>query len=237
MLQKNGEDFLEEIKKDLNLSVGLVNQNLEAKIGFNTALAHLNLLEKQEKIEEENVLVWDSGGGSFQIADKEGPVFMGQLGSSVVTSYLAKIKNKAINEILNPISEEEEEKLNKKITLELSKLQVNEEKINSSKSLISIGEHVSAFAILKRVREVFNEAEIKDENSFTLEETEALIKKCLNKSKQFFEENKVDQTEMVVPKLCLLKCVLTKLNIKEFKYLPTTGGCSGFILLKLREEV
>lgn len=234
-IAKNGAEFLREIKKDLNLSVGLVDQALEAKIGFNTALAHLSLLKNRTEINEKDILVLDIGGGSFQVSNKEGPVFMGQLGSSVVKSYLAEIKKCDVNDALNPVTEEEQASLQKRIMAYLKKIAVDEKLINMEKTLVSIGEYASPFAALQRVREIFDADKIKDEQIFQLTETDGLIKKCLNKSTTFFEENKVYRSESVVAKLTFIRCVMEAVGIREFRFMRAPGGCTGYILLKLHE--
>ena len=74
---KNGEDFLRRVETETGLKIKLISQELEAKLGFLTGKAALmtidgeTLNDKFDYNEEKDLVVYDSGGGSFQITWKD----------------------------------------------------------------------------------------------------------------------------------------------------------------------
>jgi exopolyphosphatase/guanosine-5'-triphosphate,3'-diphosphate pyrophosphatase len=58
----NGSQFIETVKRELGIPFSVISQDEEAQIGFVTACAAV------PDIAVSNVLSWDSGGASFQIA-------------------------------------------------------------------------------------------------------------------------------------------------------------------------
>ena len=82
---KNGEEYLSKIAR-LGIGIRTVTQEMEAQLGYNTAL----VLLKNSKPEFSPV-VWDSGGASFQITRMHQGnllVYMGRLGTSVSNAIL-----------------------------------------------------------------------------------------------------------------------------------------------------
>lgn len=104
---KNGKEFADFMSKVFHFPIVVINQKEEAILGFIAAV-------KEEQQNLENIVVWDIGGGSMQMAmlaergDYE--IFYGDLASVSFSTYLIeKVKGLKISQIQtpNPISQEE----------------------------------------------------------------------------------------------------------------------------------
>lgn len=128
---KNGSQYLDKIRA-LGIHVILVAQDLEAELGFSSALAMAGISPEAGH----NYCVWDSGGASFQITYKsysssspsssiasssaDMQAFMGSIGTSVsLKIFLEEVRSLTMNQpltsdttnsqsnIINPISNAE----------------------------------------------------------------------------------------------------------------------------------
>jgi exopolyphosphatase / guanosine-5'-triphosphate,3'-diphosphate pyrophosphatase len=92
---KNGEAYLERVR-EMGIPVVLVSQDLEAELGYKTAVAMASILQHGPPVgiaEARAPIVYDSGGASFQITTEEtgeGPLiaYTGRLGTSVSVGIL-----------------------------------------------------------------------------------------------------------------------------------------------------
>ena len=66
---ENGEEVLERVRSEIEIDVQMVSQELEGRLGFLTAKA-----VGPADVKAEELIAWDSGGGSFQITNKSGKV-------------------------------------------------------------------------------------------------------------------------------------------------------------------
>ena len=123
---KNGEDFLRRVETETGLKIKLISQELEAKLGFLTGKAALmtidgeTLNDKFDYNEEKDLVVYDSGGGSFQITWKdrcnkpEGSICMEERLNTVLKPNglaptlhdLLKLQNKDQQATPNPVTYE-----------------------------------------------------------------------------------------------------------------------------------
>ena len=105
---KNGRDILRHFEQTLGVRFQILPQDEEGELGFLTAKA------LYPEISSDDLLSWDSGNGSFQIAGKENDnleVYEGPLGHGTVRVMLSKnVRSEPIlkaHESGNPISRHE----------------------------------------------------------------------------------------------------------------------------------
>lgn len=96
---RNASQLAEMIKDQLAIPVHIISQEEEGILGFMTATA-------AAEADPDNVVVWDTGGGSFQITAKSGEdyiVYRGRLGRVPVKNlFISSIKGKNIEEVRTP---------------------------------------------------------------------------------------------------------------------------------------
>jgi len=102
---KNGKALADRIKEELGVTIFIIPQNEEAKLGFDSAIAH-------SKGDQETAVVWDIGSGSFQFSWKvadEIHSYTGKLGKVPTKNIVLAIQGKELNEKSspNPISQED----------------------------------------------------------------------------------------------------------------------------------
>lgn len=91
---KNAPEFLQRIRKELDISIQVISQQEEALLGFNGALT------ASENPHREQMLVWDIGGGSMQMTavdpSKPDPfmIYQGHLASVEFKNYIATVVQK-----------------------------------------------------------------------------------------------------------------------------------------------
>ena len=103
----NGRKFAQQIELETGVTVKVISQDSEAKIGFAAATT---IASKAIR----NIIVWDIGGGSMQMSAYEGNnkflIYEGQLASVTYKDYvMGQIQNKTTNDKSspNPISKED----------------------------------------------------------------------------------------------------------------------------------
>lgn len=104
-LAKNGPELAERIAHEAHVPVTIVSQVEEGILGFISAV-------NEVEVDVDRVVVWDFGGGSFQITAKsEGQykVYQGRLGKTPMKNALLRIQGKDIQPLMspNPISKAE----------------------------------------------------------------------------------------------------------------------------------
>ncbi len=82
----NAGEFLERINEECDVEVSIATQALEGYVGFLTAVSNA------PTISEKNIISWDNGGGSFQVATKmsNGKImtYEGPIGNTVAVQTL-----------------------------------------------------------------------------------------------------------------------------------------------------
>ncbi|MGB7128726.1 MAG: hypothetical protein WBD50_06545 [Candidatus Rhabdochlamydia sp.] len=101
-LSKNGKEVADKIHEEFEIPVAIISQKEEGALGFLTAV-------NTAKIDPENTIVYDQGGGSFQVTYKEGDSYItyeGKVGKVVSKLKLLEIQNKdpAASFSPNPVS-------------------------------------------------------------------------------------------------------------------------------------
>jgi len=102
----NGPSSIEMLAKESGIKIHVIDQDKEAQIGFYGALA-------STRLDQEDVVVWDIGGGSMQFVAKpkknqEFLVYKGKLASNLFkNTIITKLQNKKLNGVIsspNPMS-------------------------------------------------------------------------------------------------------------------------------------
>lgn len=102
-LSKNGQEFADRIAQELNVHIRIIPQHEEASLGFQNAV-------EQSNGDPDNAVVWDIGGGSFQITWKEAGeynFYMGSFGKVPMKNLIiSDVQGHSVNEVFtpNPIS-------------------------------------------------------------------------------------------------------------------------------------
>lgn len=215
-LAKNGQEILDRIKLELDLTIHLIPQSEEGEIGFISAIAATGL-------QNEDVISWDSGAGSFQISNfNEGKIeFYGtEFGIVNAIDALLQIQGKsyAAGDTTNPVRMEEIKKVVTAIQQKLPELP--NWLINKSKPVIAVG-GISIFSI----------AEIAlKKTTFSKKEIWEAIGKLCNKTDEELASFKVPP-RAIVSGLIFLYSVMDHCKIDEVKYCRTNGSCEGILII------
>jgi len=81
----NGKETLWKLKKESNIDIRVITQELEAKFGY------LGAKIKHKFSNKDNILVWDIGGGSMQMTYIEDGIYHHYLGKVASVSFKEKI--------------------------------------------------------------------------------------------------------------------------------------------------
>jgi hypothetical protein len=187
----NGHEFLSKVRS-MGLPVTVVSQELEAELGYATALA--------STINGDRCIAWDSGGGSFQIStvvnsgesssdlssDDIGKLsmYMGTIGSSVATATLIKLQSGGAERTSpNPVSIEEVHLL---IETLKNKMEHVPTWLFNASEVIAIGGPNSIFQLACKILSVLKGSAGSDAvNSFTIADINTAINECVNKSDDY----------------------------------------------------
>ena len=224
---KNGAAFLSRVK-DLGLEVQIIAQEQEAMLGYLSGL-------RMRACGEDSVVVWDSGGGSFQITSRlpgESSLsyYMGSIGALSSHKLLVEDvcgRKLALTKTVNPVSKEDCEKL----------LGLLEEKLTQAPAwllrndVIAIGASNSVFQLALRVLRHMKNSE--SETLLTLSTATEALNFCVHKTDGELDfardfEN-ADPVTLLVPKLCLLVAVMRKASLNSVFPVHCIGSCIGIL--------
>lgn len=99
-IAKNGQQVAQRLFEKSGVFIKILSQKEESALGFHNAIEH-------SKGVSETAVVWDIGGGSFQVSWKEGDEinsFMGQFGKVPTKNLVLAVQNKSKDKSPNPIS-------------------------------------------------------------------------------------------------------------------------------------
>lgn len=211
----NGPKFLKEVEAETGLTISLLPQEEEGRIGFASAIAASN-----ESLE--NVIAWDSGSGSFQISTLIGgklQVYGAEFAYVPALQALFTLRGQphSLDKSPNPVSTDDALKLIETIGQKLPK--IPEWLAENNKRIIAIGGNTSIFAA----------AAIESGNStFTKQEVmEALLATC-NKSDE--ELSYFPEPHEVVIDFALLYAVMDHTGIEQVTHCETNGATEGMLV-------
>lgn len=237
----NGPAFVERIRNELSLAVRVVDQSVEALLGFRTACA-LSAIPQWE------LVMWDCGGGSFQLVAApeglDGPLQMhlGALGDAVATAMLVELQGRSFTaaQSPNPVQLSEAQELTTRL---VQRLPSTPAWLRDSEGVVAIGGRNSMFFLLadmmlKGLVAVDGcKVEADDEGypeSCTITATIAhlaieAVAGCLEGelSARWCWRPNSDPPSMVVPKLCLIAASMEGFGLRTCRWRRTVGNCPG----------
>lgn len=228
---KNGGDYLARLKRELGVELRIVSQVEEGEIGFTTAVGSAG-----SSVDPGRLIAYDSGAASFQITARGGAdgsilVYEGPWGSSsVLAEMVEKVQHKSFKECqsANPASPDDARALVDLLCASFppaprwltDALKAGEgSSAPAASAVVGIGERTCIFAMAHTALGKF---------TFTQDDIWSAIESTCHKSNE--ELAGFPESEMVVPKLCLLYAVMRFFAMTEILYAPTNGSCRGIIL-------
>jgi hypothetical protein len=254
----NGQLFLDKIRS-LGITVSVVSQELEAELGYATALAVGGISPSL------GCIAWDSGGASFQITsrqsgdnkEKEGlHMYMGALGAGVATAALIEtVRGQKLSDVAspNPVSSDEANRLVQELQ---GRIPPAPAWLQGAEEVIAIGGPNSIFRLVcdvltalrdegsdQRALSPDRDSEHTDcvnynkgtaVHTFTAENVKAALTECLDRSDEYLMKyvsfEHADPPTIIAPKLALLYAVMTHARIGKVKALSAIGSCGGLLI-------
>lgn len=254
----NGPSFLRELEAATGVTLQVVSQEEEARLGFQTALAavetqaasqadsevvtvpsdhvdravnqHSAMAVELPATEDGHLVVWDSGGGSFQIV--RGPAVLGDASAMPDASYLgpfasANALRMCVEDVQggrfddtaspNPVSVDHSTRLIEVLQRALPSPQPVW--IRAAPAAVAIGSTNSIFYLATDILGVttFTAAMVKDAIGRVVGHTDEALQAA------WCRHPRSDPSSLVVPKLCLLYAVMMGLRIQKVMYVPSVG--------------
>lgn len=213
----NGQKLVDKYFSELNISVKIISQQEEGKMGFLALIAETNLDPSQ-------VISWDIGGGSFQVTyfddEKNIQVYMAPFGRITTKNAIIKFvkeEDPAKSESPNPMSILEWENSLKYLDEVLP--EVPDSLILKLKlagvQLIGISAHPEKLRNLK---------------TYHLYDIIEFLEERLNKNDS--ELAKIHNSPpTAVSELALVYTIMNKLNVSSVNYIRTSSGSTSAILI------
>ena len=256
----NGNEYLDRVRF-LGISVTVLTQELEARLGFDSALIMSGM-----ELDATEVCVWDSGGASFQISSRNREeengtyvstfhTYMGSLGSSVCTAMLMREvqqRSYSKDDTPNPVSFEEASQLVDRLMTQLSHVP---SWLAGKKEVVAVTGKNSIFKLCCNVLVELSKQDKHDGTwrlglfrtdslpdsptitSFTCADAELALRTCTgcsdNELCQYVNFQYSDGPKVVVPKLCLLVAVMRHTGIQRVSTVKCIGSCVGVICNEL----
>lgn len=221
---KNGAEVLADFEKQLGFKFTILSQDDEGKLGYFTAKALF------PKIGQENLLVWDSGNGSFQLTSKDDQgycVFQGPLGHGNVRLILAEEirgqKPFKASESGCPISKEEAALLSEKIAILIPDPSASLQSRLCDKGLFvaTFGEGESIFYLAYKALALTDDV-------INYNQAKALLDTLYDKDDAFFKASQLHPK--TVTALVLLTTVMEHFGIEKIHYKKALGNTSGLLI-------
>lgn len=217
---KNGETFLKSrILKNLGLEIKLVDQKTEGRIGWQSASNAFSTINQDASIDANDIVSWDSGGGSFQIANRRGDVYGEHQGSATATAIMLEIQGRKLTTTTNPVKEVD---VRDTIRVLADKISTKPPSwINSESIVVAIGGRTCAFRICMLACGT---------NTYGPEDLMSALKRLLGKTDEDLKGMGFPEVQMAIPKLCLIYTVMKKCNITKIVYIRTNGSTLGVLV-------
>ena len=213
---RNGEAFLKSLKK-LGLEIKLIDQEMEGRIGWQTAAnAYSNAFDNAEASE---IVSWDSGGGSFQITNRHGDMYGDHQGSATVTSIMLEVQKRQKSASPNPVRENHVLECVRVLSERIASKSPSW--IHSESNVVAIGGRTCAFRICKLACGT---------NTYGPSDVMSALKRLQGKTDEELRQMGFPEVRMALPKLCLIYTVMKKCNISKLTYIRTNGSTLGVLV-------
>ena len=247
---KNGPEFLDKVRAELGINIFVASQLFEGRLGYRTALIASNSTKEKHrqrtptKRKQRQVLSWDSGGGSFQIANSCGGMYGGRVGSSTALSLMMQLQGRAFHgdgetstvPSANPCTLLDCERLSHVLlSHHLPKVtegwlrDLSDSGIASGTRVVAIGGDTCAFNMCQIAtggHRIFSSVDVWD-----------AIVNHVGMDDDMLRELSFPQPEMLLPKLVLVYTVMVHVGMSEVEYHPTTGSTLGLLSTEMVDIV
>lgn len=224
----NGWEYLVSVREELGLEVDIVTQDMEAELGFRTAVA-------LQGSAAQDIICWDSGGASFQITSRSAEggglrAFVGAFGTGTTTAQLVeKIQGASLAEKAtpNPVSATEAASLIANLQQDLP----HPAEWLQGQRVTAIGGPNSMFAVA---------SEALGATRYSLTELQRVLATVVDCSdddllaRPFCQGELREPPGLIVPKICLLTSVMEHCRMAEVHFTPCTGSCPGLLISEER---
>lgn len=224
---KNGEAFLSTLQRETGVRLQVVSQQEEARLGFQTAVAEVECTTSEVPHE---MVVWDSGGGSFQIVrdrtDASGggasaDTYLGGFAVAVATRRLVEEiqgRDFAGQPTPNPVSLAHTDALIEKLRASMPR--PTPKWPHSAPKVYAIGNTNSIFFL---ARDVLNKTQ------FTSSMVKGAIEQLVGQddttlAAKWCTHPRSDPPSLLLPKLCLLYAVMTELGVIQVEFVQAIGS-------------
>lgn len=225
----NGEKALQKIKKATGIPIELCSQEEEGRLGYLTGKA-LN-----SAISPNQLVVWDSGYGSFQLTvqDKDTfKVYLGPIGHGSVRIALSTIIRQCLEHSpqcsLNPVSMKEAQDLQKYITKMLPKIpKWLSDKLESSDVHIStFGDIESIFAL--GIQATNKPGQTWQSSVLLAKSIEEKLPKYMDYDDIFFDTHNIHKKSTTA--LIFLNTIMQHLGIQKIHFKQNLGNTLGLLI-------
>ena len=216
---KNAQEMFDRIEQELGVSISIISQNEEGRLGFMTAAAVSNVAPEQ-------LISFDSGSGSFQLStliDGQLEVVEGQLGHIPSLEALMEIRGQTLDLQTppQPVTLEEADQLVVMLQKKLPSLsEAFAYKIKDSNAkIVGIGNENFIFAM---------GAAGVGKNTYTKEELRTAIEKYAGKPAE--QMSKFSKPHEAVLGMVLLFSIMDGMGIDQITYCYANGSCEGLLV-------
>jgi len=256
----NGGEFVSRVKKEVGLSIRIIDQSLEARLGFSTAAA-------VSDVSAWDLISWDCGGASYQLvtagadaAAGELSTHCGALGDAAATAALVELQGRSFAKTPspNPVSLDEAEALVARLK---ERMPEPPAWLRGARGVVAIGGRNSMFALLADMLRAGAEANTKEDLpprvlpgaeaeqcggkgprpdlpstcTVTPAAAWAAVRASVDLSEQELARRwcwrpNTDPPSMVLPKLCLIIASLEKFQVESAQWKRTVGCCPGVLM-------
>lgn len=227
----NGSAYIQLVEQ-LGITVRVVTQDLEAELGFCSVVsAHGG--------KEEEAVVWDSGGASFQITSRDPTsrdlrVYKGALGTSVALATLVQeVRGKKMSKDLsgiNPVNFEESEML---VHCLMQKLHPAPEWLFGRPSVLAATGANAMFKVCCDVLSISNTDMQVKVGKFTLDDAEKALAICMDKTDEelviYQAFSNAEGPFAIIPKLALLIAVMRITRVDSVTTVDVIGSCAAVL--------
>mmetsp|Transcript_64592 Transcript_64592/g.154122 ORF Transcript_64592/g.154122 Transcript_64592/m.154122 type:complete len:410 (+) Transcript_64592:268-1497(+) len=224
----NGPSLLKQMEDEMGVRLRVISQEQEASLGW----ACVNDQFRDQGVGE--IVVWDSGGGSFQVSGFEmgrHTSWLRDVGSaSTLATLVRSVQGCSLADTAspNPVSVEQAQALARALKVQIGAPPGSLEMKLSAPGvrLYGIGGDTSIFALAAQTAD---HADIS--KASVLQAIEGLCGKTDDQLRRVEDVPGAQiQPHLVIPKLILLYAVLDLLGAPHVTYLPTNGLCGGILV-------
>jgi len=229
----NGLELLQKFEQQLGIRFQILTQEDEGIVGFRTGKAIFS------EIPDNNLLVWDSGNGSFQFTAKDETfynVYQGPLGHGTARILLSKdIRNgPALQpyESVNPISSVEAEKLENHICALLPSIPdwLQDKLADDNGVVVTFGDAESIFAVVAKALALAkgDNRVHHDHAVIKFVEVQSVIDAYLDQTDEMFDSREIHRKTLT--SAILLSTIMKHFKVQSIHYHKAIGNTAGMLI-------